>query len=478
MKRRNMIWGMVAWLLAGGVWAQMPPFTSEARGLLFSMHGSNTIGASLAPHLAEDYLRAKGADGVRIRARAEANEYRIEGRVANQPVYIDVAAHGSGTGMRGLASAEAQIAMASRPIKPTEQVLLAEFGAMRAFDAEHVVAIDGLAVIVHPDNPLTALTVNQIARLFAGEIRNWRDLGGPDRPVSLYARDNNSGTWDSFKSLVLQGRYALADSARRFESNDRLSDAVSNDVGAIGFVGLASVRQAKALQVAQDGARALGPTPLYVATEDYALSRRLFLYTRPNETSPWVREFIAFAQGQAGQQRVAEVGFVSQNPVSLKPAIHPEAPAAYRALVQQGERLSINFRFDAGSARLDNKAQWDVERLRQFMARPENRDRQLQLIGFGDARQAESRALVLSRMRALRVKSALREQGIHAASVVGFGDDLPVADSYNGGREKNQRVEVWLFDADASSALNRAKAALPHAQEAAPDAVSSVWPGR
>ncbi|WP_341939568.1 phosphate ABC transporter substrate-binding/OmpA family protein [Marinimicrobium sp. C2-29] len=477
MRLRSLTWVVSVWLLAIGVEADTVPFASGESGRLFSLHGSNTIGASLAPELVEDYLIAKGAQDVSIRARAEANEYRVEGRVANNPVYVDVAAHGSGTGMRGLASGEAQIAMASRPIKPSEQELLADFGPMRHFDAEHVVAIDGLAVIVHPSNPLNALTVNDIARLFSGEIRNWSELGGPNRPISLYARDNKSGTWDSFKSMVLQGDYSLDAHARRFESNDRLSDSVSADPDAIGFVGLASVRRAKAVDVSQDGISPLGPEPLYVATEDYALSRRLFLYTLPGQTPPLVREFIEFAQSATGQRRVAEVGFVSQNPVSLKPAIHPDAPPAYSDLVRHGERLSINFRFDSGSSRLDNKALWDIERLQQFMSQPANRDRQLQLIGFGDAQQSEQRALVLSQMRALRVKSALREHEIHAASIVGFGDGLPVADDREAGRIKNQRVEVWLFDPAASTAVNGAKAELMKARELInPGAVSGVWP--
>ncbi len=454
MRLRSLTWVVSVWLVTCGVWADTAPFASGESGRLFSLHGSNTIGASLAPNLAKDYLIAKGAEDVSIRTRAAVNEYRVEGRVAGDAVYIDVAAHGSGTGMRGLASGEAQIAMASRPIKPAEQALLAEFGSMRHFDSEHVVAIDGLAVIVHRSNPLEALTVTQIARLFSGDIRNWAELGGPDRPVNLYARDDKSGTWDSFKSMVLRGTASLDTRARRFESNDELSDLVSGDPGAIGFVGLASVRQAKAVRVSQDGISPLGPEPLYVATEDYALSRRLFLYTLPGENQPMVREFIEFAQSEAGQRRVAQVGFVSQNPVSLKPSIHPEAPAEYSDLVRDGERLSINFRFDAGSSRLDNKALWDVERLWTFMRQPENQDRKLQLIGFGDGQQSEARALLLSRMRALRVKSALRAHDIHAAAVVGFGDDLPVADNQGGGRIKNQRVEVWLFDASPAKAVS------------------------
>lgn len=464
MRLRSLTWVMSVWLLACGVWADTAPFASGETGRLFSLHGSNTVGASLAPGLAKDYLTAKGAQDVSIRARTEVNEYRVEGRVAGNPVYIDVAAHGSGTGMRGLATGEAQIAMSSRPIKTSEEALLADFGPMRSFDSEHVVAIDGLAVIVHPSNTLNALTVDQIARLFSGEIRDWAELGGPNRPVSLYARDNKSGTWDSFKSMVLKGDYSLDGGARRFESNDRLSDSVSADPGAIGFVGLASVREAKAVSVSQDGISPLGPEPLYVATEDYVLSRRLFLYTLPGQTPPLVQEFIEFAQSETGQRRVAEVGFVSQNPVRLKPAIHPGAPPGYSNLVRHGERLSINFRFDAGSSRLDNKALWDLERLKQYLSQPENRDLELQLIGFGDAQASENRALILSQMRALRVKSELRKHNIHASSVVGFGDGLPVAGDHLAGQIKNQRVEVWLFDPAVSTAVNAAKAELREAR--------------
>lgn len=462
-----------AWLSLSTASAAVSPFASGQSGHLFTLHGSNTVGARLAPELARDYLIAKGAEAVSIRSGLEENEYRIEGRLPAGAVYIDVAAHGSGTGMSGLASGEAQVAMASRPIKATEEALLADYGPMRTFEAEHVVAIDGLAVIVHRSNPVEALTVDQIARLFAGEVRNWSELGGPDRAVSLYARDHKSGTWDSFKSMVLNGRYALSRDARRFESNDRLSDSVAADPGAIGFVGLASVRQAKAVSVSQDGTQPLRPEPLYVATEDYALSRRLFMYTLPGRTPPLVREYIEFVHSGAGQERVAEVGFVSQNPVSLKPELTAQAPVSYKALVGHAERLSINFRFDEGSSRLDNKALWDIERLVRFMAAPENRDRQLQLIGFGDTAQTENRALVLSQMRALRVKAALRDRGIDAASVVGFGSDLPVAANKEGARLKNQRVEVWVFDGSASHQINDAKDEMELRRASERDSVSS-----
>jgi len=446
-------------MLGVGAQAQtdLPPLENSASGLLFRLQGSNTVGASLAPNLVRDYLLARGVESVEIRPLSVENEYRISGYHGSEPVFVDVAAHGSGTGMRGLASGDAQIAMSSRPIKASEEAMLAPLGDMRDFSAEHIIAIDGLAVIVHPDNPLDKLTVDQIARLFAGQIDNWSKLGGPDRRVSLYARDNKSGTWDSFNAMVLGKNYQLSDTASRFESNDRLSDSVAADPGGIGFVGLASVRGAKALKVSAANTQPMKPESLFVATEDYALSRRLYMYTRPGADEPIVEAFIRFAQSQAGQDRVAQVGFVSQTPVRTRLTPGPEAPDLYQALAQHADRLSVNFRFEQGSANLDNKALWDLERLKGYINRQEGKQIHIQLVGFGDAKDSQSRALVLSKMRALTVKGALRDGGVHVASVLGLGAYLPVAGEQGLDRFKNQRVEVWVFEQEQQQTLSNLK---------------------
>lgn len=436
---------------------ELEPLPNGASGLLFRLQGSNTVGASLAPNLVRDYLTARGAEGVEIRPLSVENEYRIRGYYQGEPVYVDVAAHGSGTGMQGLASGKAQIAMSSRPIKASEEAMLKPLGDMREFSAEHIIAIDGLAVIVHPANPLDELTVDQIARLFSGQIHNWSQLGGPDREVSLYARDNKSGTWDSFNAMVLGKEYQLSGAASRFESNDRLSDSVAADPGGIGFVGLASVRRAKALQVSAANTQPMRPEPLFVATEDYALSRRLYMYTRPGGDAPIVEEFIEFAQSRAGQERVAQVGFVSQTPVRISLTPASEAPELYQAMAEHAERLSVNFRFEQGSANLDNKALWDLERLKRYIRRQDGEPIHIQLVGFGDAKESHTRALVLSKLRALKVKSELRGSEVQVASVLGLGAYLPVASDQGLGRFKNQRVEVWVFDQEQQQALNDLK---------------------
>lgn len=423
------------------------PFDKDKRGLLFSLQGSNTVGAQMAPTLVRDYLTSKGLSRVEIKSREKTNEYRISGfhPSSKNEIYVDLAAHGSSTGFRGLLNRQTDIGMSSRAIKDKEVKGLSELGAMRSFSAEKVIGIDGLAVIVHPQNPIYKLTISQIRDIFSGAITNWKQLGGFDQSIQLYARDNNSGTWDTFKNLVLAKKAKLHDSARRFESNDELSKTVERDRGGIGFVGLASVGGAQALAVADKNTRALLPTRLSIATEDYPLARRLYFYVSPHNTNPFIEEFLHFSQGEQGQALVEKSGYISQTPVVLVTPELKSAPERYLALTKDAQRLSINIRFNSGSATLDNKALQDVLRLSQFMGKDENSARKLLLIGFGDSKNSEQRARVLSKLRAISVRSELREQGIHTLPVQGLGDELPVANNQSNNKLKNQRVEIWLM---------------------------------
>ncbi len=415
-------------------------------GHLFSMHGSNTVGARLGPALVEKFLRSKGLADVQTKTTHTENEYTVSGvnSTTRQWSHVSIAAHGSSTGFRALQSGEADIAMASRSIKGSEVENLVSLGDMLSFSAEHVIAIDGLAVIVHPSNPVNELTKKQIAQIFSGEIKNWSEVGGNRQAISVHARDDKSGTWDTFKSLVLGKEYSLIETAQRFESNDQLSNIVTRHSGAIGFVGLASVASSKAIAVSVPGTTPLRPEQIAVSTEDYPLSRRLFLYTSAKKKPEVVDEFLHFVQDQSGQNVVDTIGFVSQTPVALSVS-ERIGPHEYQELTENAQRLSINVRFSAGSAILDNKARHDIQRLVNMMSLPEYSNRQILLVGFGDAKQTQSRSKVLSKLRAVAVKSRLHENGVQVAPVAGFGAFKPVASNNGNDKLRNQRVEVWLM---------------------------------
>lgn len=419
--------------------------SNDALVTLFTIHGSNTVGESMAPSLAKTYLEAKGFENVRIEELAVKNEKTIKGDLVGkgQTAQILIEAHGSSTGFKGLISGEADIWASSRPAKDKEVDAAIALTNLRADDSEHVIGIDGLAIIVHPENPITQLNKENLGRLFSGEINNWSELGGDNIPVSIFARDNNSGTWDSFKKMVLGKTLRLHEKAVRYESSEQLSDSVSRDRGGIGFIGMAFVRDAKLLAIADGAAQALQPTKLTVGTEDYALSRRLFLYTDDNPSNPYIQEFIRFAEGIQGQQIVKNSGFVSQNVSAINPQLSDDLPQDYLSLIQGAERLSVNFRFQVGSAKLDNKAVKDIERLVYFLKQRGEKP-ELLLIGFGDRRKNEHRSKLLSKLRAMAVRRELVRHGVYPKETTGYGEFNPVA-SFNGAsRVKNRRVEVWL----------------------------------
>lgn len=414
---------------------------------VLSIQGSNTVGAKLAPMLIAGFFESQGLRNVRIAPAGRENEQRISATAADgRMVFAEVAAHGTGTGFAGLKDASADLAAASRPIKRSELDDLAQLGDLRSAEAEQVIAIDGLAIIVHPDNPLNTLTVAQVAQLFAGEVGNWRELGGADLAVKLFARDDRSGTYDTFKELVLgsQGK-ALASSARRYESNDQLSQDVSKVPGAIGFVGLASVGSAKPLAIADGDSQPMAPTSASIATEDYPLSRRLFFYARPEGQSEQLQAFIAYAHSAAGQAIVEQSGYVAQSIQAIKLAVQTDMPPAYQQLAKEAQRLTVNFRFDQGSARLDNKARRDIDRLVAYLNANGKRMSAATLVGFGDPRSDPARTALLSKLRAMAVRSELARGGILVREISGMGDELPVASNQGAGRLKNQRVEVWVY---------------------------------
>jgi phosphate transport system substrate-binding protein len=405
------------------------------------IHGSNTVGATLAPMLVTGYLQSKTDADIRASGTGTVNEQILSTRLADRDISILVAAHGSSTGYRALASDDADIWASSRPAKAKEVEQLSARADLRSLDSEHVIAIDGLAVLVHPQNPVSKLSIDQIGQIFSGRINNWSQLGGADQPIRLYARDDRSGTWDTFKSLVLTGDYALHESARRYESNDQLSDDVSRDPAGIGFAGLASVRNSKLLAVSDGNAPAMKPNQLTVASEDYPLSRRLYMYTTGEQAPDMARELIDFALSSDGQALVAESGFISQNPIAVKPDFEAVVPDSFRQLTERYHRLTVNFRFAEGRTKLDNKALRDLLRIKHYLASHGRDASDLLLIGFADAQQHELKSQMVSELRALSVRKALNEVGVKNTSYTGCGQYMPVSGK---GSPRNGRVEVWI----------------------------------
>ena len=422
--------------------------TSLTMAAELRIQGSNTIGANLGPALVRAMLAEQGLHDIHSVPVIPPNEHSIVGTTAQgQQIRVDVAAHGSGTGFTALAAGRADLVASSRPIKDRELVDLEPLGDLKSPGAEQVIAIDGLAIILHPHNPLNQLNTEQLAQIYSGQISRWEQLGGTGGAIHLYARDDQSGTWETFKELVLnRNGQPLSSTAQRFESSEELSDAVSHDPQAIGFIGLPYIREAKAVAIVDGASQPMLPLSSLIASEDYPLSRRLFFYLPPAANNPWAKALVNFTQSPQGQAIVGQNGFVAQSVQadSVLPGAH--MPQAYQALTREAQRLSVNFRFEEGSASLDNKARQDLLRVVDYLSAHGKLDKQVTLVGFGDAKDDPQRAQLLSRLRAMAVRRELVKSGVVLREIRGYGAQMPVAaNTEDEGRLKNRRVEVWVY---------------------------------
>lgn len=432
------------------------PSTAPAVTVL-RLHGSNTVGADLVANLLLEFLGQEGWREVRRVPTEDPDAYSVVGLPPGRDTIaaVEVAARGTNTGWSGLEKYQCDIAMASRRANDAEVQRLVDLGDLHSAACEHVIALDGLAIFVNPANPLTSLTRTQARDLFTGKLKDWSELTPElSGPINLYARDDKSGTYDSFKAMVL-GSEKLAGYARRYEDSRALSDAVAADRQAIGFAGLPFVRSAKALAIA-DGGAALLPTAFTVRTEDYPLARRLFLYTAASPSNVLAVKFVRFAKSDAGQKIAAATGFVDQIAQAVAatqvppPAVSPAgegrgALSEYERLVAGAERIAMNIRFRQGALELDNKAGADLERLTRLVAAPGMRQRKLVLVGFADNRGGTEVNQRVSEERARAVARQLEQRGVKVEQARGLGAEFPVASNETAdGREKNRRVEIWV----------------------------------
>ena len=409
---------------------------APTRQVLLRLHGSNTIGSQLAPRLAEALLTSLGATNVHT-SDADANHRLwVTAELDARPVAIEIWAPGSKVGFSSLAAGRCDIALASRAIEPGEE---------RAPIAEHIVGLDGIAVIINRGNSLASLTLRQVSGIFSGAITDWAQIDGTPGPIQVYARERKSGTYDTFVQLVMHGRELRWSGIGAYEDSAALADAVASDPRAIGFIGLPYTRDARAVALQDGDAMPLYPTVFTVATEDYPLARRLRLYTAPQSHNPLVARFVALALSDAGQRLVEATGFV---PLTVRAQAYRatrEAPRRYVEATRGAERLSVNFRFKRGSAQLDGKARQDIDGIVKFLSAPPTSGRHTMLFGFADKSGKETVNRALSRQRADAVATELREHGVVPDAVDGFGSALPLSgDNGDEARERNRRVEVWV----------------------------------
>jgi phosphate transport system substrate-binding protein len=417
---------------------------------LLRFHGSNTIGGKLLPALADAFLKQEGYTNIHKAPGVKDEESFIVGEKNGEERQIEIHAHGSKTAFDDLKSGLCDIGMSSRKIKPEEQQgILPLLGDLTSNASEHVIALDGIAIIVHRSNPIKMLSIAQVADIFSGTLTDWSKLGGTPGTITLYARDDKSGTYDFFKEAVLKahGKTTLAANAQRIEDSNKLSNAVADDPAGIGFIGLNYIGSNKVIALSDTGVEARKPSLLTIKTEDYMLSRRLYLYTAEKPSNPNVYKFIEFAEGSAAQPIVASAGLVNLDvtPVASDPNDARNQSSRWRSLTKDAAEIATRFRFRTGVDDLDTRANRDIGRIVGVLSQPQYQNKKVILIGFADSSGSPSANVKLSQSRAEIVRKELAPEGLEFSQVIGLGAEAFVAPNDTPeNKEKNRRVEVWV----------------------------------
>lgn len=254
---------------------------TSRRASTVTIRGSDTL-VLLAQRLAEDFM------------------------AANPGTAVQVTGGGSGTGIAALINGTTQIATASRPMKDSEKELVQQRRGQPAI--EHPVALDGIAIYLHESNPVEVLTMEQIKKIYTGEIKDWSEVGGEAGKITLYSRENNSGTYAYFKEEVLADEDFAAE-AQTLPGTAAVVNAVSKDTQAIGYGGIAYSVGIKAVKVKKDtDSPAVAPSLETVTDGTYPVSRKLFMYTAGTPEGT-IADFLAFAVSPEGQSIATKAGY-------------------------------------------------------------------------------------------------------------------------------------------------------------------------
>jgi len=262
-------------------------------------------------------IEARGQNMIQV--KGSDSEVNLVQRLAevfmkkNPDVNIAVTGGGSGTGIAALINKTTDIANSSRELNPKEEEAAKNAG-LQPFRV--IFATDGISVIVHPQNPINKLTLEQLGKIFKGEISNWKEIGGKDGKISLYGRQSNSGTYVFFREFILKADYSPH--MKSMNGNAQIVEAIKKDKDGIGYVAVGYVVDQKGkvmpgikvLNIAKDAqSEAYTPAKMdNVMSGKYPISRPLNQYLNGNPTGKLLH-FIRFELSEEGQEIVRKEGF-------------------------------------------------------------------------------------------------------------------------------------------------------------------------
>lgn len=455
--------------------AACPTFENAAADIVIT--GSEALGLGLMPLLMSGYASSLDAETEVNNAAAGQTLVKLigDGGFGDEIGSYLVSATGDDNAFQALLDGSANIGMSSRRITQDEARALRDAGAgsMVSPEQERIIAVDSMVVVTHDSNPVEQLTKEQLVAIFAGEITNWTEVGGVDRPINVISHLPTSASYDYFMTF-LYGEDRPTFRPQGIAADDQtLSNVMFHDVNAISYIGYAFQRGAKPLTLVNECGIATTPDAFSAKTEEYTLSRRMYLYNRGDNLDDQSQSLLDFAISNEADGVIGKSGFIdlgilrrTQDAADARHA-NLTAEAARYDIGFEGEvinemltdmaandRLSTTFRFRTGSSRIDERGRLDMERLIAHLD-DAPAGTEVTFVGFTDDVGAfdGNRQLAVQRATAVIEEiQAVAEGRLDNITMLakGYGEVAPSACNISErGRGINRRVEVWISNAAA-----------------------------
>jgi phosphate transport system substrate-binding protein len=440
-------------MIATVVWRALYP--SSHRAVTLRLYGSDLLGSDLMRDLTKGFLKQEGADEKNIsvdESKAHLGELRVSGFIPKDltQITVEVLLKDSATAFNSMRNNECDIGVLWRKMSNDENAEMRKngLGDMLTGKNECVLAQDNIAIIVNGDNPLTSLSRDELKDIFTADINRWEQLqrktgGRMSGPIKIYVPLETSEIYTAFcEALGIKG-IKHPEPLEHPEDYASVSDGVSLDHNAIGFVNVPYIRSAKRVEIL-DGEGAQLAAGRDGGRTYLAFAKPVYLY-KSGKANEYAERFKSFILSTEGRKIVRDAKFDPRTPEEMSPPA-PEPPPLYKKLTEHAVQLK-GFRclFEQGSSKLSKECAVAINGLVTSLKEPKNNGwKGVMIFGFADSTGEEDPNLSLSKKRAQAIAARMSGQ-IEPEEVEGFGSSLPVASNEDSaGRGMNRRVEVWL----------------------------------